>query len=125
MLDDILAIEMNVFYQCPAIFAVENDVFFFTGWAAPLDHHPDCVRRPLWRMRNIWWDKKGFAFSDDMIHDAIPFSDAHLNVALELVEVLFRIDEMKIVPRIRPLDDHHEKIPSIVQIPIAHWRLKF
>jgi hypothetical protein len=32
---------------------------------------------------------------------------------------------MKIIPRVRPFNDHHEKIAPVVQIPIAYWRLKF
>jgi hypothetical protein len=31
---------------------------------------------------------------------------------------------MKIIPRVRPLDNHHEKIPSVIQITVAHWRFK-
>jgi len=125
MLDDVRAVKMDVFDQCSAIFAVENDVFFFSGRTAPLDNHTNRVRRPLRGMRNIWRDKERFAFSDDMIDDAVAFANAHLNVALELVKVLLRIDKMKIVPRVWPLDDHHEKIPAIVEITIAHRRLKF
>src|SRR4029077_12699664 len=75
--------------------------------------------------RHIWRDKEGFAFSDNMVHDPIAFASAHLDVALELVEVLLRIDQMKVVASVRPLDDHHEKIPPIVQITIAYRRLKF
>jgi len=125
MLDDVRAVKMDVFDQCSAIFAVENDVFFFSRRTAPLDNHTDRVRRPLRGMGNIWRDKEGFAFSDDMIDDAVAFANTHLDVALELVKVLLRIDEMKIVPRVWPLDDHHEKIPAIVEITIAHRRLKF
>jgi hypothetical protein len=125
MLDDVRAVKMDVFDQCSAIFAVENDVFFFSRRTAPLDNHTDRVRRPARRMRNIWWNEECFAFFDDVIHDAVAFASAHLNVALELVKVLLRIDKMKIVPRVWPLDDHHEKIPAIVKITIAHRRLKF
>src|SRR5437773_5276121 len=100
MLNDVRAIEVDVFHQCTAIFAVENNVFFFSRRAAPLNHHTDRVRRPLRRVRHIWWDEEGFAFSDDMVHDAVAFADAHLNVALQLIEVLLRIDEMKIIPRV-------------------------
>src|SRR5438132_5041264 len=64
MLNDVRAIKMDVFHQCPAIFAIENDVFFFSGWPPPLDDHTDRARRPLRRMRHIWRDKEGFAFSD-------------------------------------------------------------
>jgi len=47
MFNDIRAVEMNVFHQCPAIFAVENDVLFFSWRAATLHHHAQCIRRPL------------------------------------------------------------------------------
>ena len=37
-----------------------------------------------------------------------------------MIEVLLRIDEMKIIPRVWPLDDHYEKITSVVEITIAY-----
>src|SRR6266568_1125881 len=92
MLNDVRAIKMDVFHQCPTIFAIENDVFFFSGWPPPLDDHTDRVRRPLRRMRHIWRDKEGFAFSDNMVHDPVTFAGAHLNIPFQLVEVLLRID---------------------------------
>src|SRR5437870_3323773 len=76
-------------------------------------------------MRNVWWDEERFPLAHYVIDDAIAFADAYLNVTLELVKVLLRINEMKIIPRVRSLDDHHEKIPSVVQITVAHRRLKF
>ena len=76
-------------------------------------------------MGHIWRDKERFAFSDEMVHDAVAFADAHLNVALELIEIFLRIDEMKIIPRVWPLDDHHEKIAPIVEITIAYRRFEF
>src|SRR5438093_4762066 len=57
ILDYIRAIEVNVFHQCAAIFTVENDVFLFSWWAAPLDYHTDCVLRSLLRMRSICWNE--------------------------------------------------------------------
>ena len=76
-------------------------------------------------MRNIWRDKEGFALSDNVVDDPIAFANAHLNITLKLVKVLLRIHQMKIVPRVRSLDDHYKEIASVVQILIAHWRLKF
>src|SRR5215470_20158630 len=61
MFDDISAIEMDVFHECPAVFTVKDDVFFFSRRAAPLDHHTDRLRRPLRRMRDIWRDKERVA----------------------------------------------------------------
>jgi hypothetical protein len=39
MFHDIGAIEVNVFHQRPAFFAVENDMFVLAWRASPLDHH--------------------------------------------------------------------------------------
>src|SRR5215831_18544023 len=92
MLNDVRAIKMNVLYQRPAVFAVENDVFFLSGRTTSLDHDTDRVRRPLRRMRHIRRDKEGFAFFDDVIHEPVAFVSAHLNIPLQLIEVLLRID---------------------------------
>src|SRR6266566_8538346 len=54
MLDDIRAVEVDVFHQCSAVFAIKNDVLFLSGRAAPLDHDSDRVGRALRRMRHIW-----------------------------------------------------------------------
>jgi hypothetical protein len=59
-----------------------------------------------------------------MIDDPIALADPHFDVALQLVEVFFRIDEMKIVPRVRSLDHHHEKIAPVIKITIAHRRFE-
>ena len=58
VLDDVRAIEVDIFHQRSAIFAIEDDVFFFSRWSPPLDHHADRVRRPLGGMRNIWRNKE-------------------------------------------------------------------
>ena len=124
VLDDVAAVEINVFHQCPAIVAVENNVFPLSRRAATFDHDSQCVRRPHGSVRNIGRNEKRFTLAHQMIDDPIPFADAHFNVALQLVEILFRIDEMKIVPRVRALDHHHKKIAAIIKITVAHRRLE-
>src|SRR5437773_6116335 len=120
MLDDIGAVEVNIFDQRPAVLAVEDDVFFLSRRATTLDHDADRVRRSLGRMRNIWRNEKRFAFVHNVIDDAIAFANAHFDVALELIEILLRIDQMKIVSRVRTLDDHHEKIAPVIEITVAY-----
>src|SRR5437764_661471 len=66
-------------------------------------------------MRNIRRDEKRFALAHNMIDNVIAFADSHFDVAFELIEILLRIDEMKIVPRIRPLDNHDEKIAPYIE----------
>jgi hypothetical protein len=124
MLDDVAAIEINVFYERPAIIAVENHVFMLSRWTATLDDNAHGVRRTHWSMRDVWRDEERLSFADQMIDDVIAFADAHFDVALQLVEVFFRIDEMKIVPRVGTGDNHHEKIASVVEITIAYRRLE-
>src|SRR6266436_652623 len=125
MVDDVFAIEVDVFHQCSTIFAVKNDVLLFTRRTAPLYNQPNRVWRALGRVRHIRRNEKRFALADNVINDAVAFADTHLNVAFELIEILFRIDQMKIVPRVGTFDDHHKKITAVIKIPVAYWRLKF
>ena len=118
------AVEIDVFHQRAAIVAVENDVLMLARRAATLDHHADGVRRPHWRMRDIRRDEERLALAHEVIDDAVAFADAHFDVALELVKILLRIDEMKIVPRVRTLDDHDEKVAPIMKVTVAHRRLE-
>src|SRR5580765_4808431 len=125
MVDDVFAIEVDVFHQCSTIFAVENYVLLFTPRTAPLYNQSNRVGRAVGRVRHIRRNEKRFALADNVINDAIAFADTHLNVTFELIEVLFRIDEMKIVPCVGAFDDHHKKITAVIKIPVAYWRLKF
>ena len=65
-------------------------------------------------MRHVRRNKKRFALVYEVINDPFAFANAHFDVALELVKIFFRIDEMKIVSSIRTLDDHDEKVAPII-----------
>ena len=82
MLDDVCAVEVDIFNHCATILAVKNNVLFFSRWPAALDHDTNCIRRALGGMRHIRWDEKCFAFSDDVVHGAVAFADTHLDIAL-------------------------------------------
>jgi len=125
MIDDVFAIEVNVFDQRSAVFTIENDVLFFAWPPAPLYNQANGVWRTLGRVRGIGRNEKRFALPDNVINDVIAFTDAHLNVAFKLIEILFRINEMKIVPRIRAFNDHYKEITAVVKIPVAHRRFEF
>src|ERR1700759_2212048 len=60
-----------------------------------------------------------------MIDNSVAFSNPNLYVAFELVKIFLGIDQVKIVPRIRALDHHDEKIAAVVEILIADRRFKF
>ena len=124
MVDDVFAIEVDVFHQCPTIFAVEDDMLLFTRRTASLYNQTNRVWRALGRVRHIRRNEKRFALADNVINDAVAFADTHLNVPFELIKVLFRINEMKIVPRVWAFDDHDEKIAAIVEIPVTDRRFK-
>jgi len=125
MLDNIAAVEIDVFDQRAAIIAIKDDVLVLPGRAPPLHHNPNCIWWPDRRVRDFGRNKKSFPFAHEIIHDAIAFPDAHLDVAFELIKILFRVDEMKIVPRIRTFNHHHEEIAAIIQVAVAHRRLEF
>ena len=103
MVDDVFAIEVNVLHQRSTIFAVENDVLFFTRQTAALYDQSDRVRRALRRMRHIRRNEKRLSLADNVINDEIAFTDPYLDVPFELIEILFRIHQVKIVPRVGPL----------------------
>jgi hypothetical protein len=124
MLDDVAAIEIDVFNERATVVAIENHMFMLARRTAPLDYHAERVGRTHWRVRNIRRNEKRFALAHEMIDDAVAFTDPHFDVALQLVEILFRIDEMKIVSRVWAFDDHHKEIAAVVEITVAHWRLE-
>ena len=99
-------------------------MLLLTGRAAALDDDTQRIRRPDRRVRNIRRNEKCFPLAHEMIHDPIAFADAHFDVALELVEIFFGIDQMKIVPCVWSGDHHHEKITAIVEITVADRRLE-
>ena len=125
MFDNVGAVEIDVFDQRAAIVAIKDHMLVLARWTAPLNDHADRLRRPDGRVWNIGRNEKSFTFAHQMIDNLVAFTDAHLNVPLQLVEILFRIDEVKIIPRVRPFDHHHEEIATVVEIAIAHRRLKF
>ena len=46
---------------------------------------------------NIRWNKEGFPFANQVINDAVAFTDAYFDVTFQLIKIFFRIDLMKIV----------------------------
>src|SRR4029077_15762229 len=95
MVDDVFAIEVDVFHQRSTIFAVKNHVLLFTRRTAPLHNQADSGWRALGGVRHIRRNEKRYAAADNVIDDAIAFADTHLDVPFELIEILFRINEMK------------------------------
>ena len=125
MLDDVGAIEIDVFNQRTTFLAIEDDMLVFSRWTTPLNDHADRVRRPDRRVRNIGRDKEGFAFAHEMIDDAVAFSDANFNIAFKLVKIFFRVDFVEIVPGVWAFDHHHKKIAPIVEVAITDRRFEF
>jgi hypothetical protein len=125
MVDDVFAIEVDVFHQRSTIFTVENNVLLFTRRTSPLHNQANRLWRTLGRVRHIRRNEKRFALADNVINYAVAFADTHLDVAFELIEILFRINEVKIIPRVGAFYNHHKKIPAIVKVPVAYGRLKF
>ncbi len=125
MLDDVGAIEIDVFNERSALLTVKDHVFVFSRRTTSLDYNPDGVGRTDRRVRNIGRNEERFAFAHEMIDDGVAFPDAHFNVAFELIKIFFGVDQMKIVPRIWAFDHHHKKIASVVKITITDRRFEF
>ena len=124
MIDNVGAIEVDILDKRTAIVAIKDYMFVLARRTAAFNHNADCVRRPDGRMRHIRWNEERFAFADQMIDDLVAFTNSHLNIALELIKILLRIHLVKVVPRIRSLDYHHEKVTAVVEIAIADRRFK-
>ena len=124
MIDDVGAVEIDVFHEGAAVFAIKDDVLVFAGWTAALDDDADGVGRAHRGVRDIRRNKKRFTFADEMIDDLVALADADFDGAFKLVKIFFGIDEMKIVPRVWAFDDHDEKVAAVVEIAVADRRLK-
>ena len=120
MLDDIGTIEVNILHERSTVITVEDNMLLLSRWTAALDHHADGVWRPLRGVRDIWRDEERLTFAHDVIDNAVALANAHFDVALQLVEIFFRIDEMKIVSGVRAFDHHDKKIAAIVEIAVTH-----
>ena len=124
MLDDVAAVEIDVFHQRPTILAVKNDVFTFPRRASAFNDNAQRIGWPHRSMRDIRRDKERLSLAHKMIDDPVSFADAYLDVALQLIKIFLRIDEMEIVSRVRALDHHDKKIPTIVEITITYRGLE-
>src|SRR6266478_9553602 len=93
--------------------------------SATLDYHSQGVRRTYRRVRNIRRNEERLSLTHEMVNNAVAFPNTHFNIPLELVKIFFRIDQMKVVPGVRALDHHHKKVATIIEVTIAHRRLKF
>src|SRR5438105_1355489 len=91
---------------------------------ATLDYHSQSVRRTYRRVRNVRWNEERLPLTHEMVNYVVAFPNTHFNVPLELVKIFFRIDQMKVVPGVRTLNHHHKKVASIIEVTIAHRRLK-
>lgn len=124
VLNDVAAVEMDVFNQGAAVVTIKYDVLFFAGRPSSFHYDPNGVR---WTHRSMWhvrWNKKRLTFPHQMVDDSIPFPDPDLDVALYLIKVFLRIDQVEIVPGIRPLDHHDKEVAAIIEILIADRRFE-
>src|SRR5437016_14376608 len=93
-------------------------------WPATLDNDSQSVRRTDRRVRNVRRNEERLPLTHEMVNYVVAFPNTHFNVPLELVEIFFRIDQMKVVPGVGTLNHHHKKVASILEVPIPHRGLK-
>ena len=124
MIDDIGAVEIDVFHERAAAIAVKNDMLVFARGPAAFDNDADGIGRADWRVGNIRRDEKRFALPNEMIDDPIAFADPDFDVAFELIKIFLGIDFVEIVPRVRAFNHHDKEVPPVVKIAIAHRRFE-
>lgn len=124
VLNDVAAIEIDVFHHSPALVAIEDDMFVFPRRTAAFDDDADRVR---WTDGCVWdvrRNEKRFSLVNQVILDLVALPDADLDVAFELIKILFRIDQMKVVSGVWTLDDHDEKVAAIVEVAVTYRGLE-
>src|SRR5262249_39673253 len=84
--------------------------------------HAERVRRPHGTVRDVGRDEEGLALVDDVVDDLVAGADADLDVALQLIEVFFGIDDVEVVSRVGAGDDHDEEIAALVEVLVADRR---
>src|SRR3954470_16308734 len=67
VLDDIAAIEIDVFDEGAAFFAIKDHVLVFAGRAAAFYDDADCVRGANRRVDHIGRNEEGLTLADEMI----------------------------------------------------------
>ena len=75
-------------------------------------------------MRNSRWKQEHLAFADRNFDGAAVFLNLHFYVAFELIEKFFALVPVIVLSRIRPADDHHDKIVVIENTLVSHRRLE-
>ena len=65
-------------------------------------------------MGNATRNEKRFALANGYILDRLVFDNTDDDVALELIEVLFRTRHMKVIAGVRTSDDHYEEAVAII-----------
>ena len=124
VIDDIGAIEIDVFDEGAAIIAIKNDVLVLARRPAAFDDDADGIGRTHRRVRNVRWNEKRFPFAHEMIDNLVALADTHFDVAFELIKIFLGIDFVEIVPRVRAFDDHDKEVAPVVKIAIAHRRFE-
>ena len=111
--DYIFTVEFFVINKFVAVFAIELLVFGFAWGAAAFDYYADGFGRAGWSVRDIAGDEECFTFADWYIFNDAIFTNADNYVAFDLIEIFFRVGDVKVVSCVWASDHHHEKVVGI------------
>jgi hypothetical protein len=125
MLDDVPAIEINILDERATVIAVKNNMLMFARRPPPFHDHSERVRRAHGRVRHVRRDEERLSFAHEVVNNALAFTNAHFDVALKLIKILFGVDLVKVIAGVRAFDDHDEEVAAVVEIAIAYGRLEF
>ena len=73
-------------------------------------------------MRHVRRNEERLALTNQVVDDLSLLPGLYDDVAFELVEELLAIHLVEVVAGVRSADDHHEEVPSAVQILISDGR---
>src|SRR4051794_21737985 len=66
VVNDIGAIEVDIFDKGAAIVAIKNDVLVLAGGSATLDDNANRIGWTDWRVRDVRWNEEGLALADEV-----------------------------------------------------------
>lgn len=125
LIDDVFQIKVLLVQQLVAAFAIPLEAVLHARTSLHFHDQPDRIGTSLRGMRSSGRQKKDLAFFDRDVHRLAVVDDLDQDVALELIEKLFRLVVMVILAAVGAANDHdNEILVGLIDDLIHHRRLE-
>jgi len=121
---DVLELEVLFVELVVTILTKPQQAVFLSRPPLALNYHPDRVPASDRIMRHTRRQQKHLAFSNRDIDGLSVLLNFYRDIALKLIEKLLTLIPVIVFSRVRPADNHHNKIFSVVNTLIPNRRLE-